>query len=79
MKINVLTIDDVRFGALRWWSAWIDVCVFDYNCTPYLLQMRISRTNKKAFRCVRITGSIVYRQATCGAIGDLTQMPRGDV
>lgn len=75
MKVNVIQVEDAIFGnKWSWWSRWIDVAVFDYYCTPYLLQMRVSRTNKKQFNALRMTGKYVYRQATCREIGDLTQM-----
>lgn len=74
MKVDVITVENATFRRLCWWSNWIDVCLYDYESTPFLLQMKVSRSNKKRFRSVRITGSIVYRQATCAAIGNLTQM-----
>ena len=78
MKINVLTIDDMTIGKWRWWSNWIDIAVFDYECRPWLLQMRVSRTNAKAFKSISVTG-IRYRQTTSTCIGDLTQMPNVEV
>ena len=76
MKVNVLQVDDVSFRS-RWsfWSKWVDVAVYDYGYTPYLLQMRVNRINRKKFKSTRITG-LVYRQATAAQIGDLTQMHR---
>ena len=74
MKVEVINVSEAKFRRFFWWSYWIDVCMYDYSCTPYLLQMRVSRLNKKTFRSIRITGSIIYRQASCAAIGDLTQM-----
>jgi hypothetical protein len=74
MKVDVITVDQATFKRWKWWSNWVDVAVFDYNCAPYLLQMRVSRLNKKDFNAMRITGSFVYRQATCREIGDLVQM-----
>jgi hypothetical protein len=74
MKVDVLTIADVKFKWWQWWSNWIDVAIFDYSCTPFLLQMRISRTNQKMFNTQRITGKYIYRQSSCHEIGDLTQM-----
>jgi len=50
--------------------------VFDYECTPFLLQMRVDRMNGKHFRCIRMTGTFHYRQATVRDIGDLTPMGR---
>lgn len=73
-KVDVFTVDDVEFKRFRWWSNWVDVAVFSYDATPYLLQMKISRSNKKQFNAIRITGTYVYRQATTEQIGDLTPM-----
>lgn len=73
MKVDVLTVADVTIKKWRWWSDWVDVAVFDYSSRPYLLQMKISRTNAKKFRPVCMTG-YWYRQSTTGAIGNLTQM-----
>ena len=75
MKVDVLTVADVEFGRLQWWSNWIDVAVFDYNCRPFLLQMRINRINGKQFKAICITGPW-YKQATACAISDLTQMTK---
>jgi len=74
MKVNVTQVEDVKICKGRWWSNWIDIAVYDYSSTPYLLQMKIDRFNKKKFKSTRITGSIVYRQATSSTIGDLTSM-----
>lgn len=76
MKVNVLQVQDATFRRFRRWSMWVDVAVYDYECTPYLLQMQVNRSNKKRFRSVRITGSIIYRQANSQVIGDLTAMSR---
>ncbi|MDD3814410.1 MAG: hypothetical protein PHZ02_07165 [Desulfocapsaceae bacterium] len=75
MKVDVLTVDDVVFKKWRWWSNWIDIAVFDYTSEPFLIQMRISRTNSKKFKAVNITG-MFYRQTTTTIVGDLTQMSR---
>lgn len=75
MKVDVLQVEQAKFhGFLHLWSNWVDVATYDYNSTPFLLQMSVSRFNRKRFRSTRITGSLWYRQATCHAIGDLTQM-----
>lgn len=75
MKVDVIQVDEASFCRFSWWSKWIDVAVYDFNCTPFLIQMKVSRFNKKKFRSERITGR-VYRQASCSQIGDLTQMKR---
>jgi hypothetical protein len=76
MKVNVLQVEDAKFKKFCWWSNWIDVAVYDYSSTPYLLQMKVNRFNKKSFKSTRMAGSIVYRQTTCREIGDLTSMSR---
>lgn len=74
-KVNVFTADDVDFGKLRWWSNWIDVSTYNYDNKPWLIQMKISRTNKKKFRSVNISG-MSAGIVRLGDIGDLTQMRR---
>lgn len=77
MKVDVLQLENAKFKSkFSWWSLWVDVAVFDYNCTPYLLQMRVSRLNRKNFNSIRITGTYVYRQSTSLSIGDLTSMSK---
>jgi hypothetical protein len=77
MKVDVLQVKDAEFKhKFCFWSNWVDVAVFDYESTPYLLQMRVNRFNKKMFNAMRITGKYMYRQATCSQIGDLTQMKK---
>jgi hypothetical protein len=71
MKVNVITVEDVKIGRWSWFSKWIDVAVFEHRLRPSLLQMRISRTNAKSFRVVSMTGNLL---ADAKDIGDLTQM-----
>lgn len=56
MKVAVLTVADVQIGRWRWWSDWIDIAVFDFGYTGYLLQMKISRTNAKRFTVRAFSG-----------------------
>ena len=56
MKVDVLTINECRLKWWQWWSNWIDIAVFDYSFQPYLLQMRVSRSNAKKFRLVCCVG-----------------------
>jgi hypothetical protein len=76
MKVNVLQMTEVKFKRWRWWSDWIDIAVFNYNVVPWLVQMKISRTNRKAFRVTSMIGLNTIRSATCSDIGDLTQMEK---
>jgi hypothetical protein len=73
MKVEVTTVESVKFKRWQWFSNWIDIAVFDYESRPFLVQMRVSRTNAKSFRAVSVTGWS-YKQATTQQIGDLTQM-----
>ena len=73
MKVDVITVEEVTIGKWSWFSRWIDVAIFDYECRPWLVQMRVSRTNAKSFRAVSITGRS-YKQTTSLQIGNLTQM-----
>jgi len=75
MKVDVITVAEATFKSRwRWWSNWIDVAMFDYKYETFLIQMRVSRTNAKAFRSVCVTGDFFYRQVTTTTVGDLTQM-----
>lgn len=76
MKVDVITVADATFKSRwRWWSNWIDVALFNHESLPWLVQMRVSRTNCKEFRSVCITGHCFsFRYATVNEIGDLTQM-----
>jgi hypothetical protein len=49
-KVNVLQVDEVKIRWFSWYSAWVDICLFNHGHCSYLLQMRISRTNRKIFR-----------------------------
>jgi len=73
MKVDVIQVEDVKFRALlSWWSNWIDISVFNHGTEPYLIQMSVSRTNKKKFRSVKISGKpYQLRQVTCQEVGDL--------
>ena len=75
MKVDVLQVEKAKFHSfMHLWSNWIDVAMYDFNSTPFLLQMSVSRFNRKRFRSTRVTGFFYYRQSTCQAIGDLTDM-----
>ena len=74
MKVNVLQVSQVEFKKFSWWSNWVDIAVFDFGDHPYLLQMRISRTNGKQFNAIQMTGKPSYRCTTCKEIGDLMPM-----
>lgn len=75
MKVNVMVVEDIVIRRFRWWSNWIDICIYDFDGSSYLVQMRISRTNAKSFRSVKTTGIFSWG---CGSsvIGDLTGMTR---
>lgn len=75
MKVDVLQVKDAKFNTgFNWWSDWVDICIYDYESTPFLLQMSVSRTNKKKFRSTRISGTFAHRQVNSSTIGDLIQM-----
>ncbi len=76
MKVDVMQVDNAVFKyRYSFWSLWIDIAVFDYSCTPFLLQMKVNRFNGKAFKSICISGKYVHRQTDCHTIGDL--MPTG--
>ena len=70
MKVDVLQVEKATFHS-KWhfWSNWVDVAVYDY-ASCFLLQMSVSRFNKKRFRSVQITAYDVSH----GQVGDLTAM-----
>ncbi len=71
-KVNVTTVADVTIKRFRWWSDWIDICVFNYGNCGYLLQMKVSRTNRKTFRTASLKG--INGNALISEVGNLTQM-----
>ena len=74
MKINITQADQVKFKVWSWWSDWIDISIVptslefssylsnatnaDLDVKSALLQMKISRLNKKKFNVVAINASI---------------------
>lgn len=76
-KVDIITCNEVKFGKLSWWSNWVDIAVYDYECRPWLIQMKVNRYNKKEFRSVAITGR-AYKQTSTIKVGDLTQMKGGN-
>ena len=79
MKVDVLQVKDVEFSGFSWWSKWVDVAVFDFDHQGHLLQMKISRSNKKRFK-VRTFSSGAFSWGVAAPklyeVGDLTQMKR---
>lgn len=76
MKVPVLEVDDITFGRYSWWSSWFDIAVFDYAHNGYLLQMQVSRRNKKRFRCVGFKGLVGVAQPTTHQVVDLLPMSK---
>ena len=69
MKVNVLTVEDVKIPKWRWWTS---------QCLPthvggYLLQMKISRRNAKKFKVVSYQ-PLTLVDISAREAGDLTQM-----
>ena len=72
MKVNVLQVKDAKFlRKWHYWSMWVDVAVYDRGDNGYLLQMKVSRLNKKSFRAVCFDK---WTYATVSMVGDLIQM-----
>ena len=78
MKVAVLTVNDIKISRWRWWSNWIDIAVFDFAGAGHLLQMRISRTNAKQFRCRKFASpfSMGVPYASASQAGDLVHMSK---
>lgn len=74
MKVDVLTVDEVTIPRWCWWSNWIDIAVFNYGSTGYLLQMQVSRRNAKRFKAVALKANYNLAHPSIGEIGNLTQM-----
>lgn len=75
MKVEVLTDKEAEFGRFCWWSKWIDVAIYSFGSEPWLIQMSVSRRNRKKFRSVAIVGSR-YCDCDVESVGDLTQMSK---
>ena len=74
MKVDVLTVESIEIKKYRWWSNWVDVCVFDYGGSGYLLQMKVSRFNAKKFKCIAMKNLTSIAHANAFKTGNLTQM-----
>ena len=78
MKVNVITINEIKVPRWRRWSDWIDVAVFNFCGTGHLLQLSVNRRNKKRFRAIpfKTFGHAAY--ASVEVTGDLKQMEAAD-
>lgn len=77
MKVDVIQVAEATFPRFAWRSNWIDIAVFNHDCLPYLLQMRVSRRNAKQFRSRCMTGvNIMPRMTNVDVVGDLLPMRR---
>lgn len=70
-NVKVLTVADVEIKKWRWWSDWIDIAVFDYGGCGHLLQMSISRTNCKRFKCKEFSDILSSIAPSIEKTGDL--------
>ncbi len=71
MKVDVLQVSGAKIGRFSWWSNWVDVSVFNYGGYGHLLQMKVSRSNKKKFRTSGFCSSYKRPHATINEAGDL--------
>lgn len=74
MKVEVLTVMDVDIKSWKWWTDWIDVSVFNYGDTGYLLQMKVSRNNSKKFRATQFKTRTGIAHPNCAEVGDIMPM-----
>lgn len=75
MKVDVLQVKQAKFrNKFCWWSNWIDIAVYNWGDGSYLIQMKVSRTNKKKFHSIHTTGR--GWGANTNQVGDLTQMSK---
>lgn len=70
-KVDVITKEQAKFSKWCWWSDWVDICLFSYG-EVYLLQMKVSRTNAKKFKSIRLAGTFAFQEVRLPV--DLTQM-----
>lgn len=73
MKVNIITIDEVKIKRWEWWSNWIDIAVFNFGGGGYLLQMKVNRVNSKKFKAVAFKGTLNVAHAMVQDAGDLVQ------
>jgi len=73
-KVTVMSADQAKFRPFRWWSNWVDVAVYTHDRKMYLLQMSISKTNRKRFVSTDVTGNNNYYPRSIMDVGDLIQM-----
>lgn len=77
MKVDVIQIEQATFKKFAWWSNWIDISIIDAEHNCYLLQMKLSRTNKKKFKLIGISKPMApfsFIWFGTNQVGDLTQM-----
>ena len=75
MKVDVIEVSQAVFGRFSWWSNWVDVAVFGYGGDSYLIQMKVSRKNKKKFRNTKLSGRFYQlAEVSLKDVGNLTQM-----
>jgi hypothetical protein len=77
MKVDVITVEQATFKKWQWWSNWIDVCIFDHDLESFLLQMKVSRTNRKKFAGRPMRPNMFSAYCGTNQVGDLTQMGKG--
>ncbi len=68
MQVEIVTPPEAKFRKWSIWSDWVDVVVSKYGFSVYLIQMRMTRRNRKQFRTVKVSTEI-----HCG-VESLTQM-----
>lgn len=78
MKVDVIQASECNFGKLSWWSNWIDIAVVNHSSVALLVQMKVSRTNAKKFKCTAIAPEAIGGRigVHCSDIGDLMPMKK---
>lgn len=75
MKVDVIQAKDIKFRKFMFFSDWFDIAIFEHSSVVFLIQMKVSRFNRKSFRLRRITGH--FQVVSTASVGDLTQMENG--
>ena len=78
MKVPVLQANEAPFRRCRWWSDWVDVAVFDYVHSGYLLQMKVNRINGKSFRAIKFTNPLWNAELSTGEAGALRDINKDE-
>ncbi len=64
MELKDITDAELKFRPYRFWSDWVDMGMFNYACSGYLLQMSVNRFNGKRFKSVKLQSLLSLAEST---------------